>query len=111
MKIAMDELPGRRVLDINGRVLGKMGQLVVETDSWAIDAFRLRLRRLAARDLGVPWSIFRIPTVEVPTGLVMAASDEIILRASLEEIAPLAQEAQPATRSPQPAQQPATALS
>jgi len=95
MEIPIDRIMGRKVLDITGRVLGSVGHLLVDTESWAISAFQLRLRRRAARELGVRWSIFRIPTLEVPTGLVMAASDAIILRAEMSELQPLAPPDQP----------------
>jgi hypothetical protein len=45
--------------------------------------------------MGVRWSLFRIPTLEVPTGLVMAASDAVILRAELADLQPLAPPDQP----------------
>jgi sporulation protein YlmC with PRC-barrel domain len=90
MEIAIDHIVGRKVLDITGRVLGTVGHLMVDTESWAISSFQLRLRRAAARDMGVRWSFFRVPTLEVPTGLVMAASDAVILRAELSDLQPLA---------------------
>jgi sporulation protein YlmC with PRC-barrel domain len=90
MEIAIDRIVGRKVLDITGRVLGSVGHLLVDTESWAISAFQLRLRRKAARAMGLRWSFFRVPTLEVPTGLVMAASDAIILRAELSDLQPLA---------------------
>jgi sporulation protein YlmC with PRC-barrel domain len=95
MEIAIDRIVGRKVLDITGRVLGSVGHLLVDTESWAISAFQLRLRRKAAREMGVRWSFFRVPTLEVPTGLVMAASDAIILRAELADLQPLAPPDQP----------------
>ena len=95
MEIAIDRIVGRKVLDITGRVLGTVGHLMVDTESWAISSFQLRLRRKAARDMGVRWSFFNVPTLEVPTGLVMAASDAVILRAELADLQPLAPSDQP----------------
>jgi sporulation protein YlmC with PRC-barrel domain len=90
MEIPIDRIVGRKVLDITGRVLGSVGHLLVDTETWAISAFQLKLRRATARAMGVRWSFFRVPTLEVPTGLVMAASDTIILRAELSDLQPLA---------------------
>ena len=95
MELPVDRIVGSKVLDITGRVLGRVGRLVVDTESWAIGSFRLKLRRRAALDMGLRWSIFRVPTLEVPTGLVMAASDAIILRAELSDLQPLALSDQP----------------
>jgi sporulation protein YlmC with PRC-barrel domain len=95
MELPVDGIKGRKVLDITGRVLGRVGQLFVDTESWAIGTLQLRLRRQTAKDLGVKWSFFRVPTLDVPTGLVMAARDAVILRAALEELQPLAPSDQP----------------
>jgi sporulation protein YlmC with PRC-barrel domain len=95
MELPVDRIVGRKVLDITGRVLGRVGHLLVDTESWAIGSFQLRLQRRAALDLGLRWSIFRVPTLHVPTGLVMAASDAVILRAQLDELQPLAPSDQP----------------
>jgi sporulation protein YlmC with PRC-barrel domain len=95
MEIPIERIVGCKVLDVTGRVLGRVGHLMVDTESWAISSFQLRLRRQTAKDLGVRWSIFRIPTLEVPTGLVMAASDAVILRAELSDLQPLAPSDEP----------------
>jgi sporulation protein YlmC with PRC-barrel domain len=92
MKVAVDELRGREVLDITGRVLGRVGRMTLESESWAIDSFQLKLGRNAARELGLSYSIFRVPTVDIPTGLVMGASEAVILRAALDELQPLVEE-------------------
>jgi len=94
MHVAMNDLPGRPVVDITGRVLGRVGALMIDTENWAIPSFRLRLRRETARELGMGWSLFRAANIEIPTGLVMAASDAVILRAALDELHGLVPEAQ-----------------
>ncbi|HXU82953.1 MAG TPA: PRC-barrel domain-containing protein [Polyangia bacterium] len=100
MEIPIDRIVGRKVLDITGRVLGRVGHLMVDTESWTISSFQLKLRRRPALDMGVRWSIFHIPTLEVPTGLVMAASDAIILRAEMADLQPLAPSDQPSYAQP-----------
>jgi sporulation protein YlmC with PRC-barrel domain len=105
MHVAMNDFPGRPVVDITGRVLGRVGALMIDTESWAIPSFRLRLRRATARELGMGWSLFRAANIEVPTGLVMAASDAVILRAALDELHGLVPDghAPPARMEPAPA--------
>jgi sporulation protein YlmC with PRC-barrel domain len=100
MDIPIDRIVGRKVLDITGRVLGRVGHLLVDTETWAISSLQLKLQRKTARDLGVRWSFFRVPTLEVPTGLVMAASDAVILRAELSDLQPLAPSDQPSYSQP-----------
>jgi sporulation protein YlmC with PRC-barrel domain len=90
MEVSVDSFRGRKVLDVTGKVLGRVGHMLVDTESWAIGSFQLRMRRGPAREMGLRWSFFRRPVLEVPTGLVMAASDAIILRAALYDLQPLA---------------------
>jgi hypothetical protein len=74
------------VLDATGRVLGTIKAILVDTETWLADTLRVRLRRAAAGEMEMPWSFWRPPSVDIPTGLVNAASDAIILRVSLDEL-------------------------
>jgi sporulation protein YlmC with PRC-barrel domain len=67
-------------------VVGDIASPVVDTETWLVDTLRVRLRRASARELDVAWSFFRRPTIDLPTGLVQAAGDAIILRVSLAEL-------------------------
>jgi len=86
MHLELNELPRRTVLDASGMVVGVIAAPVVDTETWVVDTLRVRLRRQAAADLDMPWSFFRRPTIDVPTGLVNAAGDAILLRVSLGEL-------------------------
>jgi sporulation protein YlmC with PRC-barrel domain len=88
--MALDELPGRSVLDSTGRVIGRVDRVMIDVESWAVESLRVRLRREACADLGLEWSPFRPAALDVPTGLVLAARDAVILRAALDELASLA---------------------
>jgi sporulation protein YlmC with PRC-barrel domain len=91
----MDELPGRLVIDATGRVLGTIDRLILDTASWAVDSLRLSLRRGPAAELGVPWMLWRRPSLDIPTGLVMAAGEAVLLRATLEDLHGLVDAAPP----------------
>ena len=94
MRIKLNELPGRTVLDANGRLLGRVKVPMVDMETWLVDTLRISVGRAAAGDLGMVWSFFRRPTLDVPTGLIHAAGDAIILRVSLGEL----HDAMPTTR-------------
>src|SRR5688572_29895266 len=85
-KMALDQLPGHSVLDSTGRLIGKVERAMVDLESWAVECLRVRLRKDAADELGMSATPFRAATLDVPTGLVLAASDAVILRATLEEL-------------------------
>jgi sporulation protein YlmC with PRC-barrel domain len=86
MHLELGELPRRTVLDASGMVVGDIAAPVVDTETWVVDTLRVRLRRRSAAELDIPWSFFRRPKIDVPTGLVNAAGDAIILRVSLAEL-------------------------
>jgi sporulation protein YlmC with PRC-barrel domain len=86
MHLELGELPRRTVLDTLGMVVGDIAAPIVDTETWLVDTLRVRLRRASARELDVAWSFFRRPTIDLPTGLVQAAGDAIILRVSLAEL-------------------------
>jgi sporulation protein YlmC with PRC-barrel domain len=86
MHIRLDKLRGRTVLDANGTVLGRIKAPLVDMETWLIDTVRVRATRQVAAELGLTWSWFNPPTMDIPTGVVQAASETIILRVSLGEL-------------------------
>jgi sporulation protein YlmC with PRC-barrel domain len=86
MHIRLNKLPGRTVLDTTGVVLGRIKEPLVDMETWLIDTVRVRPTRQVAGELGLTWSWFNRPTMDIPTGIVQAASDTIILRVSLGEL-------------------------
>lgn len=86
MALRADEIPGRAVVDVSGVFIGRVKQLNVDGESWAIASLTVKLSRAAADALDLGWSYFRSPTMEVPTGLVMGAADVIVLRAQVDEL-------------------------
>jgi sporulation protein YlmC with PRC-barrel domain len=92
MRIAYEEdLKGRAVIDGTGRVIGAVDGLLIDGASWRVEAFRVRLRRDAAEQLGTPSRLFQSATVEIPIALVHAAGDAVILNVpttALRELKP-----------------------
>jgi sporulation protein YlmC with PRC-barrel domain len=89
MHVKLDELPGVKVFDANGRQIGRVKAALVDMETWVIDTLRIGLGKAAAGDMEMPWSFwsyFRPPTVNVGTGQIHAAGDAIILRVSLAEL-------------------------
>ena len=86
MHLELDDLPNRPVLDATGAVVGDVTKPLVDTETWLVDTLRVRIRRDAAGELELPWSFLNRPTIDIPTGLIHAAGDAIILRVSLGEL-------------------------
>jgi len=89
MHVKLNELPGVKVFDANGRQIGRVKAALVDMETWVIDTLRIGLGKAAAAEMELPWSFwsfFRPPTVNVGTGQIHAAGDAIILRVSLAEL-------------------------
>jgi sporulation protein YlmC with PRC-barrel domain len=94
-----DDLRGRAVIDGTGRVIGAVEGLLVDGQSWRVEAFRVRLRRDAAARIGAEHGVFRPASLEIPIDLVHAAGDAIILNvptSALKELRPVSEVAAPA---------------
>jgi sporulation protein YlmC with PRC-barrel domain len=89
MHVKLNELPGTKVFDANGREIGRVKAALVDMETWLVDTLRIGVSRGAAAEMEMPWSLWsflRPPTVDVGTGQIHAAGDAIILRVALAEL-------------------------
>lgn len=93
MHVQLDKLRGRAVVDANGSILGRVREPLVDMETWLIDALRVRPKRAICDELGLHWSFFRRPTIDIPTGQVQAAGDAILLRVAIGDLREMAQSA------------------
>jgi sporulation protein YlmC with PRC-barrel domain len=99
MYVRLDRLSGRTVLDATGVVVGHVKAPLVDMETWLVDTLRVTPTRHVAGELGLHWTWWKPPTIDLKTGLVHAAGDAIILRVSIGELrdaAPTSLEAAPA---------------
>ena len=89
MHARLDQLSGRLVLDATGSILGHITAPLVDMETWTIDSLRVTLARQAAAELELEWkwwSFWNRPAIDIPSGVVQAAGDAILLRVSLGEL-------------------------
>jgi sporulation protein YlmC with PRC-barrel domain len=86
MHLKLGQLRWRPVMDANAQMIGRVWAPLVDTETWLVDTLRIAVRRRAAGALGIAWSFFKRPMLDVPTGLIHAAGDAIILRVSMAEL-------------------------
>jgi sporulation protein YlmC with PRC-barrel domain len=80
MRISYEEdMRGRAVIDGSGRVVGTIDGVLLDNQSWRVEAFRVRLKREAAALVGAEHRLLQAATLEVPVSLVHAAGDAVIL--------------------------------
>jgi sporulation protein YlmC with PRC-barrel domain len=89
-----DDLKGRAVIDGTGRMVGSVEALLIDSQSWRVEAMRVKLNRDAADQVGAEHRVFQPAILEIPVSLVHAAGDAVILNvpaASLRELRPAAE--------------------
>jgi sporulation protein YlmC with PRC-barrel domain len=86
MHIQLSELSGRLVLDATGEILGRVKFPMVDMETWLVDSLRVRPIRKVAGELGLAWSWWKRPTIDIGTGLIHASGDAIILRVAVAEL-------------------------
>jgi sporulation protein YlmC with PRC-barrel domain len=86
MHLQLNQIRRRMVLDATGSVLGRVKTPLVDLETWSVDKLRVRLSRKAAGELSLAWTWWRPATMDIPTGLINAAGDAILLRVSLGEL-------------------------
>jgi sporulation protein YlmC with PRC-barrel domain len=86
MHVELRDLPRRMVLDATGAVLGRITVPLVDMETWLVDSLRVRPSRRVAGELGLHWLWWKRPTIDIPTGLIHAAGEAILLRVSLSEL-------------------------
>ncbi|MBF5045470.1 PRC-barrel domain containing protein [Aggregicoccus sp. 17bor-14] len=91
---------GRTVVAAGGESLGTVEGLVIDSESWKVEALQLKLASETADRVGAYWNYFHAGRLEVPTRLVSSVSDSVLLSASVDELGRLQAGESPAASPP-----------
>jgi sporulation protein YlmC with PRC-barrel domain len=100
MKLTDESFRGRVVISSDGVALGEIAHLYVDSDTWRVRSFEVRLRKDAADRVGVHRSLFHSSTIEIPTELVQSVGDAVILAVTAEALRPSPPPQQPSAPPP-----------
>lgn len=84
MRLSDENLKGRTVIGADGRAVGEVGTLFVNSDSWQVESFRVALRKDVADELGASRTMFHGGSMEIPTRLVQSVGDALVLAVPVE---------------------------
>jgi sporulation protein YlmC with PRC-barrel domain len=79
MRLSDENLRGRTVIGADGRAVGEIAALFVDSDAWSVESLRVKLRKEVADELGASRTMFHAGTVEVPIRLIQSVGDAIVL--------------------------------
>ena len=94
MRVVYEEaLSGRSVIDSTGRSIGEVTGLLVDPDTWRVEALRVKLNGDVTQEIGASHGMFRAARLDVPTSFIHNVSDAIVLDGPIGTLRTL--EAQP----------------
>ncbi len=79
MRLSDENLRGRTVIGADGRAVGEVAALFLDSDAWSVESIRVKLRKEVADQLGASRTVFHAGTVEVPIRLVQSVGDAVVL--------------------------------
>jgi sporulation protein YlmC with PRC-barrel domain len=86
MQISDEHLRGRTVMATDGQAIGEVSALFIDTSTWAIVAFQIKLSKPAAAQLGVSGGLLHGATIELPVRVVQSVGDAVLLSVPTLEI-------------------------
>lgn len=79
MRLSDENLRGRAVIGSDGREVGEVAALFLDSEAWSVESLQVKLRKDVADQLGAARTVFHAGTVEVPVRLIQSVSDAIVL--------------------------------
>jgi sporulation protein YlmC with PRC-barrel domain len=92
MRIQIDDIKNRKVIDAGGVVLGDIDELYLDSQTLNAHTLVVKLRRDLADDLGVEKHTFTRTNIGIPASAVQAIGDTVVLRVRAAELRGLADE-------------------
>lgn len=79
MRLSDENLRGRTVIGADGRAVGEIAVIFIDSDGWSVEALQVKLRKDVADQLGASRTMFHAGTVEIPIRLIQSVSDAVVL--------------------------------
>ncbi|SEL61652.1 Sporulation protein YlmC, PRC-barrel domain family [Stigmatella aurantiaca] len=86
MRLSDKSLVGLVVVTADGQALGEVSVLFIDSQTWHVEAFQVKLRRGAAEQLGASRTLFHAGTIEIPLQAVQSVGDAVVLSVSVAEL-------------------------
>ncbi len=96
MRLTDDNLRGRTIIAADGQVVGETTALILESDTWKVEALQARLGKEIADEIGADRGLFRAGFLEIPVRIVQSIGDTVVLSVPTEGLREMLAEDAPA---------------
>ncbi|MBV8551474.1 MAG: hypothetical protein JOY54_09250 [Acidobacteriaceae bacterium] len=86
MQVSDEHFRGRTVIAADGKAIGDVAALFIDTSAWTITALQIKLHKAVAEQLGAARSMLRAATLELPVRMVQSVGDAVLLSVSALEL-------------------------
>lgn len=90
-----ETLSGRSVIDSSGRSVGEVVGLLIDSETWRIEALRVKLHKDVTEEIGASHGTFRAARLDVPTAFIHNVSDAVVLSGPIGTLQTLEQQPSP----------------
>jgi sporulation protein YlmC with PRC-barrel domain len=84
MRLSDETLRGRTVIGADGRAIGEIAALFLDSDAWSVESLRVKLRKEVADQLGASRTVFHAGAVEIPIRLIQSVGDAVVLSVPID---------------------------
>jgi len=96
MRVVYEEaLSGRSVIDASGRSIGEVVGLLIDPETWSVEALRVKLHKDVTDEIGASHGAFRAARLDVPTKFIHNVSDAVVLSGPIATLRTLEQQPSP----------------
>jgi sporulation protein YlmC with PRC-barrel domain len=86
MRLSDETLHGRTVISADGRAIGSITELFINTSDWRIESVRIELHKDIADRIGANRTFFRRGTIELPASFIQSVSDTVVLSVNVDQL-------------------------
>jgi sporulation protein YlmC with PRC-barrel domain len=86
MQISDKTLHGRPVISADGKVIGSISELSIDTSDWRVESVHIELDKNISDRVGGDRTLFHRGKIELPVSFVQSVSDTVVLTIAVEQL-------------------------
>jgi sporulation protein YlmC with PRC-barrel domain len=84
MRLSDENLRGRVVIGADGKAIGEVAALFLDSTAWSVESLHVKLRKEIADQLGANRTLFHAGAVEIPVRLIQSVGDAVVLSVEVD---------------------------
>src|ERR1043166_8113989 len=86
MRLSDESLRGKTVISADGKAIGSIAELFIDSVKWCVESIRIELRNDVADRVAANRTLFRRGTIELPVSFIQSVSDTVVLSVDVEKL-------------------------